>query len=154
MISFQKISLNFSNFTCQLICFGFGLFRFAVLVVTYDKLGLFFNLLLLWFSIFSIGEKKDYKLIKMTVQPQIIVVGNLLKMYEVYVSLDDFLYCIESVLKAIDMTFKTYLVLHSKYPLAYYLEYRIHTHIIKTSLDLNMPSVVSFCSFNFKKKII
>lgn len=55
--------------------------------------------------------------LNLTVQPLIVVVGETLREAAAsYVSVDDVLYKIDSVIKAIDVCFKIFHVLHVKYP--------------------------------------
>jgi hypothetical protein len=88
-----------------------------------------------------------------TVQPQIVIIGNLLQIQKVFVSVDNVFYRAESVLKAIDMVFKTYIALDMKYPFAcqqvwvYIQQYLYDIHL---STDINLPSVVAFAGLIMK----
>lgn len=60
--------------------------------------------------------KQEARKNNLKVQPYIIIVGDLKKVSEVYVCLDDTLYVIDSVLKAIDVCFKSFFVFQLEYP--------------------------------------
>jgi hypothetical protein len=60
-------------------------------------------------------KRNDYQQMKLTIQPQLVIVGTLLNPQEILVSIDNVIYKAESIVKAIDMTFKIYMALNLKY---------------------------------------
>lgn len=64
-------------------------------------------------------RRERYAKLKETVQPYIIAVGSeLTTAKEFYIIIDDILYKFENVLRAVDITYKIFQVLHIKYPSA------------------------------------
>lgn len=61
-------------------------------------------------------RKNKYAYLKETSQPLVIIVGSDFKRYECLISLNDLLYSVDNLYKAIDVTYKIFHVLHLKYP--------------------------------------
>ncbi|KYQ53586.1 hypothetical protein ALC60_00113 [Trachymyrmex zeteki] len=61
--------------------------------------------------------RKHAEMLKITLQPYIIIVGSLYEVKETYVQVDDILYKTNSTLEAIDVCFKTFHVFQVNYPI-------------------------------------
>lgn len=61
-------------------------------------------------------RKNKHAHLNETSQPLVIIVGGNLSRYECLISLNDQLYSVDNLSKAIDVTFKIFHVLHLKYP--------------------------------------
>lgn len=61
--------------------------------------------------------RKIAEMLKITLQPYIVILGSLSEVKETYVQVDDILYKTNSTLEAIDVCFKTFHVFQVSYPL-------------------------------------
>lgn len=85
--------------------------------------------------------------LKDTVQPYIIAVGPQLTTVEaVYIVIDDVMYKVENILKAVDILYKIFQVLDMKYPIGceqIWLFIQIYIYERKTKWDKNDKSVMT-----------
>ncbi|XP_031329053.1 uncharacterized protein LOC116160061 [Photinus pyralis] len=91
-------------------------------------------------------EKKREKLLKegLVLQPFIIVQGTGTIINHIYVSVDNTLYIVPSILKAVDVCFRCYHVFHLKYPIEAehcWLFIQLALYKFKTKWDMPIPNI-------------
>lgn len=81
----------------------------------------------------------------LTLQPLIILAGPLAKIDKAYVCVNDILYSVDSVLDAIDLCFKTFIVFDSAYPVK---SEKYWTVIQKSIYEIDFPTDSTYRSAN------
>lgn len=88
--------------------------------------------------------RKTAEMLKITLQPYIVILGSVNEVKENYVQVDDILYKTNSTLEAIDVCFKTFHVFQVSYPLmSEHLWMLIQKGIynVNTKWDLIIPGI-------------
>lgn len=99
----------------------------------------------------AIGRKKEkMAAMSLTVQPFVVIVGDLSEHVSSYVSIDSLTYKVSSTLKAVDICFKAIHVLHAEYPPESAQIWQLiqrAVYDLKTKWDRQFPRVGALLSF-------